>query len=205
MSKRNFRYNNTVPQGFKGDFNIEVERLTASLNQNLPFAIFGPAALRSGYDSSISVPNGLTLTVSEGINNAAGVDSAVDFSFTDGTNTDIVRVTSSTLSYPQLLSLLQTDVLQLQQVKMSLTGNGSDTSQFNVNLDLRQDNVFGGQSKNTMQPATYLRSSQFQGNQIDIPLAGTVDRETVVASSIKPTANLIISFAFYFDGYQRAV
>lgn len=191
---------NAAAGALKGQFDVVVTRLTAAVAANLPVAIFGTAALQAGYQSLLSLPTGVTgLTISAGLDNTTNYG-YIDFSYTDGTNTDIVRVTSTTLQYPELVAALMTDLLSYQSVKMTLSGN-SNTNQFNQSITLATNNVLGSKNRDTITPAAYISATQFQSNQVNLPIAGTLDKESAWTFDVVQDAAIEINFSFFFDNY----
>ena len=55
-------YRSNMPNE-RASFDVKVKRLTATLAQNLPFAIFGAVYAGTNYNPLINVPSGLTLAV----------------------------------------------------------------------------------------------------------------------------------------------
>lgn len=196
MSKPRY---NAAAGALKGQFDVVVTRLTADVALNLPVAIFGTAALQAGYQSLLSLPAGATLAITAGLDNATNYG-YVDFAYTVGGNTDIVRVTSTTLQYPELVAALMTDLLSYQSVKMTLSGN-SDTSQFNQSITLATNNVLGSKSRDSITPASYISATQFQSNQVNLPIAGTLDKESAWTFDVVQDAAIEINFSFFFDNY----
>lgn len=199
MANQRPGYSSNMSRGVTAQFDVNVKRLTTNLSQDLPVALFGTSALQAGYQSVIPVPSGLTLTVTAGL--TASDRGKVIFSYTDGTNTDIVEVTSTTIQYPELVSALNVDLLEYNQIKVSLAGNGSDVSQFNKSIEFAVNNLFGSKSRDTITPAAYVRSGQFQANQVDLPVTGKLDKETSFLVKVVPIANLEINFSMFVGRY----
>lgn len=194
-------YSKSATPGIKGEFDVIVERVGADINVPLPFALFGSSALQSGYQSILSIPSGLTLEIQAGLMNT-GDYNRVDFIYSDGVDTDIVRLTSSTLQYPELLDATKTDLLRYMNIKMQLSGM-SDETQFNQSVLFTNNSIFGDKSVKTLNPASFKKSSQFQNNQIDLAVSGKIDKEAAILSKIVAQAGGQINFSFYFDMYLR--
>lgn len=182
-----------------GQFDITVKRLSNNLEQPLPFAIFGAADLPAGYQNVIRVPNGLTLTVTEGLQNSPDYDS-VKLSFTDGALTDIIEITSPTVSYPSLIAASMVDLLHYFTIKMTLSL--SDFTQFNQVLNFRDVDIFGGFSSKNITPSSEKKESQFQDNQVNLPIEGSIDKETSVTGNFVAQTGEI-QFSFFFSRYMR--
>lgn len=193
------RYTSAAPKALKGQFDINVERLTADVALDLPVVIFGTAAYQAGYQSLISVPATASLAIKGGLDNSTNYG-FVDFAYTVGGNTDIVRLSSTTLQYPELLAALMTDLLQYETIKMTLSGN-SDTSQFNKSLTFATNNVLGSKNRDTATPASYVSPNQFQSNQVQLPIAGTLDKESSIIFDVVQDAAIKINFSFFFSSY----
>lgn len=176
----------------KAQFDINVERSGTNFGK-LPFAILGANALASGYQSIIPVPNGLTLSVTSGLTAADYAETVLTYS--DGTNEDVITVSSSTIQYPELLESSKSDLIQYSGIKMVLS-SAMDTSQFNERVLFLSSSIFGNKKENPTSPSAYVSKNQNQSNQVDLPLTGDIDKNSAIVSNFGIQAG-IISFNFY--------
>lgn len=178
----------------KAQFDVNVERKSANIAQKLPFAFLGANSLVSGYQSILSIPNGLTLEVNSGL--GASDYGITTLTFDDGSgNSDIIEISSSTIEYPELLESSKMDLIQYSGIKMVLSNN-MDTSQFNERLLFLNSSIFGNKRENPTNPAAYVSKNQNQNNQVDLPLTGDIDKNTAIVSNFRNETG-IISFNFY--------
>lgn len=196
------KYSSIKNAATRGQFTLKVTRLTANIAQPLPVALFGTSAYQAGYQSEISAPAGLTLTVVGGTANAAAGYANVDFSWTDGANTDIVRVQCPTVQYPVLLNALNTDLLEYSSIKLFLSG-ASDQSQFNNSLYFKTTNLFGSRSEQNIEPASAIETTQLQTNQVDLLVNGTLDKESSIVTDMNAEAGLSYGITFFFNRFIK--
>jgi hypothetical protein len=184
----------------KGQFSITIQRLTATLSTlDLPVALFGTSAYQAGYQSIIQAPATTALVITGGKENATNYG-FVDFAYTVGGDTDIIRVKSSTLQYPELLNALNTDLLSYNSIKMTLAGN-ADVSQFNRSLFFKTNNIFGAKDSQNVDPASFIETSQLQSNLVELLIGGNLDKESAITFDLAPDAGLQITMTFFFDRF----
>lgn len=203
MSRKKLGYSGAGNSKLAGQFSVVITRSGADVAASLPFALFGSSAIKAGYQSILVNDTGATLVITEGLNNSDGYGK-VTFAYTSGGNTDKVIVSSPTLQYTELISLLAQERLDFTMAKMIISGN-ADTSQFNETITMDYNNIFGARSQNTFEPNTYKQAAQLQANQIDIPLDGSIDRNTSLTSKIVQDDGLTISLTFFFENRAMPV
>lgn len=188
-------------------FNISVKRLTAALAAPLPFVLFGNQDYTSGYRKIIGgiipLPTGITLTSVKG-GEVDGLPNSVRFEYTDGANTDIVEVSSSTYPYPSLLSSTNTDLLRLSKIREKLS-NATLTEQYDNDLVTVSSSPFGKSTQNQVTPASFITPEQFQSGVVDIDAVFDVDKETGIASKIIATAAFTVNFSVYVEKFYRQI
>ena len=118
-SKANFipyaQQNNVTPAA-AAQFDINIYRKTKALAFDLPVVLFSSIELASGYKKVITVPSGLTLTVTA--SPSATNPEIVEFSYTDGVDTDLVEVSCNGAAYTSLIEALKTDLIKMSKVRM---------------------------------------------------------------------------------------
>jgi hypothetical protein len=170
-------------------FNIIVTRVTSAvlsggLPTPLPFALFGVNDSNNGYRQSLAgfIPVGVTLTsVLYGTHD--NLPNSCEFTYTDGANIDIVRVTCQEFPYPSFLLATQNDLFKLTKVRYSLS-DVAQLAQFNNPLQLTERTMFGKVQTNNVSVGAYKSPDQFQNGIIDINGEFSIDSETSIVSQI---------------------
>lgn len=193
--------------GEKATFDIKVQRLTAAIAAELPFMIFGGMYAQSGYVDFGLAPAGMTLLVRSGISHGVVEDSSLygvtDFIFTQGANTDIVRVTSgAAASYPALLAATASDVFVLNNIRVSLS-DATLVSQYNTSLAAVKKTIFGRTVENDLSQATFKKPEQFQSGIIDIPVKIGIDKESALRGAIIATAGFQVTYSIAVERFER--
>lgn len=180
-------------------FDVIVKRMSANIDKALPFILFARQFMTSGYVDVMSIPSGMTLEVRNGINQGTVSEPAnycfTDLVFTDGANTDIIRIQSSASSaYPAILEATLGDVFQVGKIRLQLSDKDR-TDQFNVGLNVISHSIFGKGSQNPISMGSALAPNQTQPHVIDLSVSFPVDKEVGLISKMLPVANLSLTFS----------
>jgi hypothetical protein len=187
------------------NFGITVERLTAAIAAPLPFAIFGQQDYRNGYRSVISgmLPAGVALTSVRG-GEVNSLPDAVEFTYTQGLNVDIVRVSSDTYAYPALLESTGVDLLRMSKVRMELS-DSTQAGQFRQELKSFSNSPFGKGTFNKISATSFRTPQQFQTGIVDLDIVLDIDKETALYGSILPVAAFGVTFNSFVEKFYRQI
>jgi hypothetical protein len=190
------------PQG--GNTQALVDLIVTRIGTNfsdLPFALFGYSFIPSQYQSLVIPPSPLTMTLDTSNPNQ------VDFVFTNGVNTDRVRVSSTQNNYIAFIQGLASDMMNVSKCRIALS-NTTDLDQFSRVIELGEKTMFG-KRQFTPIPANSLKSPfQFQPNVIDLgtdtsPLNLGIDKNVVFLSSIKAREGFSVTYSFFINNLER--
>jgi len=180
-------------------FDLKVERQSATIAQDLPFVLLGKQFLASNYQSILPLPNGLSLDLAFGT--GADADKLI-FTFDDGGgNTDIIQISSSTTPYPDILEASTTDLALYDRIKETLSSS-MDTEQFNNRLEFLSGTMFGAKNDVNIVPSSEVNPNQNQDRQVNIPVNEKVDAKRAILSRFRQEAGTI-QFNFYV--YKAAI
>ena len=170
----------TVANKSVARFKIKVQRLTSTLGQTLPAAIFGRQFLASGYNGIIDVPSGLTLTVTSGlIQGTASNYHKIILSYTDGADTDIIEITSqSAAAYPTLLEATLSDVFNVDYFKFSTASGTLD--QLEQDMEIKRQSLFGKVNADSVNIDMFKSSTQFQSGIVEANMKASFDKSTAM-------------------------
>lgn len=186
------------------NFSITVTRLTAAIvGESLPFAIFGAQDYCNGYRNTLQgmLAAGTVLTSVTG-GEVNGKANQVDFTYTNGANVDIVRVTSDTYPYPSLLNSTNVDLLRMSKIRMELS-DSTQASQFRQELMTVSNSPFGKSTTNKVSATAFRRPDQFQAGIVDIDAVFDIDKETAIVSKVLAVANFGITYNSFVQKFFR--
>jgi hypothetical protein len=153
-------------------FDIQILRNSANINQDLPIPIFGAFDLASKYKSVLTLPSGVSIT---GIDNGAiGKENFVEIEYTSGANVDTVRISIPQYEYPSFLAAVATSRFIVSNAKYGI----SDTSatglqQLTKKFQSVDRSMFGRLTRNDIPLASSKSPFQFQNGLVEI--VGTFD------------------------------
>lgn len=189
----------------RASFDVKVKRLTANLSEELPFAIFGACYAATNYTPLINVPSGLTLVVSFGSYNdtTPANQGKVQFSYTDGTNTDIIEVTTKAAApYPALLQSSMVDLFQVGKLRISLS-DASQLTQLDTDLAVQSLSLFGKSASNVLSISSSKSPDQQQSGIVDIDLTANFNKETAFVGSIIAVADFTVTHTLSITRFNK--
>lgn len=182
-------------------FTLKVTRVSANINQALPFVLFGWQQSQSQYRSQIQnvLSGGTVFDGLGGGKSAAIADSEkVIFSFTNGADTDTVEIESQDgSSYPELLFGSGIVPMRAQKVRISLSDE-TKSQQFSERLQFGNKTLFGLEKSQSLTPNSQKSPNQFQAGIIDL-LSTPVDLGASVFLQSKIIAEQSFSLALTFE------
>lgn len=205
MGKGDYLKGNAGTPVASAQFDIKIKRLTANINQKLPFAIFGANDAQNGYRRIIQdIPTGITLeSVKYGTNSTPSLPNALRLTYNDGVNpTDDVEITCDQYPYPAFLQSTLNDIFRLSKMRYSISDAG-ELSQFSNALVLVESSMFGKSSRNSISVNAYKSPDQFQNVIIDINGNFGIDSETSFVSSINPKAGLEVTISVFVQKFFK--
>lgn len=184
-------------------FDITAKRVTATINQALPVPFFGVLDLENGFTNLLNLPAGVTLSdLNIGTTKGVAFANKLELEFTDGVNTDVVEITSSTYFYPSLLKSTITDLLKLSKMRYSVSDT-TQIAQFSQSLNVVSRSMFGKVSSNSISVAAFKQPNQFQQGIIDIDGEIEVDKETSIQTAIIPVAGFSFTLSMWVEKFFR--
>lgn len=187
-------------------FDFVITRLTHSINEALPVALFGAQDLANGYRKMLAeyIPAGVTLSdVLYGEQD--GVPNSVDFVYTAaGPVQDTVRVTVPQYAYPSFLQSCLTDMLNIEKTRYKLSDK-TQVVQFGNVFDFKTASMFGRTTKNQVSVTAMQSPQQYQEGIIDIDGKFPIDKETglIVAISDTGANNFGITLSMFISKFYR--
>lgn len=106
-----------------------------------------------------------------------------------------VIINCKQVGYGTLLSSSSSDRFQINNLRYKIP-SADHTEQFEKQLRLVRQSLFGKLSTDEISPAAYLHPDQFQPTIVDIPLIKGVDKETSICSYIKYDVEEILISVF---------
>jgi hypothetical protein len=188
-------------KGIEALLDITVTRLTNTIAESLEFALFGQNQFSTKYDGIIQLSSGMTLVIDTTDPNQ------VDFVFTKGANTDIVRVTSSQLPYLSFLDSLASDMFQSDKIRYSL-GDATQLVQFSKAIFFVNRSLFGNSGRVPLPVNSFKDPFQQQNGIIDLgtdlkPLKMKVDKNSTLVTSIIPVAGFNFTMSFFVNKLEK--
>lgn len=185
-------------------FDIVIERLTANLDYALPVFVFGSQHFIGGYKGVLDVPSGLTLQVKAGIvGHTTSAFEYVDFEYSDGTDTDIVRVkTNSGAPYPSFLMANLTDLFFINGMRYSISDT-TQLGQLSQSFIEVEKSLFGKASENPISITSFKDPKQFQSGIIDVPYQGGIDKEKGFLVDIIAEANFAVTLSVAVQKFEQ--
>lgn len=175
----------------------------------LPFAMFGSSQAINGYRRLLNglIPTGVTLNaVLRGEYN--GQPEAVVFWYLNPTTLgqDYIRVTCPQVPYPQLLEAAYTDNFKASKLRYTLT-DPTQVQQYNQPFNIYRTSMFGRQTSDSLDVATYRKPNDFQQGIVDLEGSLNIDKEIAIVSAIVLTTTPLVPFGFnlsmFVEKYYR--
>ena len=185
---------------YTGDFaqfDIKITRITNTITETLPVAIFGAMADFNDYNRVLNplLPAGVTLSILREPNKYR-------FKFQSGSNIDFIEVECQQTPYPSLVKASQFDLLKVAGVRYSIS-NASNTSQFSNSIIIDERSIFGAKKQNEITPSSFVSPDQFQSGIVDIPQAFETDKETTIITSIGNFSNFSITLSMFVAKWTK--
>lgn len=191
-------------------FTLRISRLTANINGNLPVALFGGnrSAAQFVNDLTIGLPAGTTYDGMVGGKVAAAPPSIaladrLQFSFTQGGNTDLLQVECDENPYPEILAATEFTPMVINTIRMGLSDE-TKNAQFNMGIKAIRSSTFGKETKQTIVPQTQKSPMQFQSGIVDlVDFPSVIDAQTYFILPVLPEAGFAISLSFNVQAFSR--
>lgn len=171
--------------------NFQIKRLTAKLEYDLPVPLFGAYDFQNNYKQVVSsmLPSGVSIGSITG-GRTAGAELHVDISYTDGTDTDIVRITLQEYAYASFLEALKGSKFLISTARYSV----SDTSatglqQLTKKLFQSSYSMFGKTSSDNIPLSASKSPFQQQNGIVDILGSYVINAETSWVLMFQPLEN----------------
>jgi hypothetical protein len=150
-----------------GDLNITITRETSKVPFNLPYILFDLNGYSSNYISTIRqyLPGGVTMTAS-----ADPATGDVLLTYTDGVNTDIVRIslTGSQISYSEFLQSMNQNFFKTHYVRQEYQNDNTLLLQVSQTIRFGLLSSLGMKNANNLLPRSRRLNSDYQTNIINL-------------------------------------
>jgi hypothetical protein len=201
----------------KATFTINIKRLTNTISANLPVVLFGKTFSLTYYVQLIQslLPAGVTLTaVQVGGSNSdsalltgtLGNSLKVRFHFTDNAtptpNVDIIEVTCNEVPYPTFIDATQTDSFEVKAFRYKIS-DASEQAQYDIAMEFKKKTMFGKGGEQTLTPSTYINTTDFKDNLVEVDQPFAIDKDSYVATSIVSASNFQVTLSFSVDAFIR--
>jgi hypothetical protein len=184
----------------QGDLNIIVTRLTANINQPLPFALFGVNDYATGYGSTLKafIPVGVAAPV---VTVAAG--GIVDFSYTtiDGAHTDHIQVSfaGSLNSYLQFLQSMNQNFFKSKFILYSIS-DVAQQKQYGQLLNFGELSSLGMAKANQLSINSRIMTWDFKSDRANILMQEqSIDAAFSFVQNIMPVAGFSVEFDVFMS------
>lgn len=151
----------------RGDLNITVIRQSINLAFNLPYILFGLNGFQSSFISTIRpyLPAGVTMSASS---DAATGDMLL--TYTDGVNTDIVRITltGSQISYMEFLENMNSNFFKTKYIRQEYPNNKNLLNAVSQSINFGLLSALGARSANNLLPRARRKTSDFNTFIVDL-------------------------------------
>lgn len=181
-------------------FDLVITRVSANIALNLPFGLFGIQAAQSAYTALVTPPTGVTLTsVLYGSN--AALPTSMDFTYTQGMASDIVRISCNQVSYPEFLQGLSNVNYRLSKLRYRISA--AAPTQFSTPFNVVSRSIFGKTTQNNISVSSYLAPDQFQSTVIDLPVTLDMTSESSIIGDIINTAGFQVTISCFVEAYRK--
>ena len=150
-----------------GDLNVTITRETSKIAYALPYILFDLNGYTSNYISTIRqyLPSGVTMTAA-----ADPATGDILLTYTDGTNTDIVRIslTGSQISYSEFLQSMNQNFFKTHYIRQEYQNNNALLLAVSQTIRFGLLSSLGMKNANNLLPRSRRLNSDFQTNIINL-------------------------------------
>ncbi len=188
-----------IIQDSVGDLNLTITRVSANINQNLPFILFGAADYTAGY---ISTFNGLltglpgTISVAVSYSNLTG---NVIFTYTDSDSEASDTITVSNLgniNYAAFLASMNQNYFKTRYMLISISDENYNLTQFAQPLFYGELSSLGNKQANQLVFRSRTNSWQFRKDRVEVVMP---EQKIVPSFSFAMSIIPVASFSIGFD------
>lgn len=181
-----------------GELDLNIKRMSADINQPLPYALFGTFAFNDKYRIQIApyIPAGIEL-----IDVKALANGNVEFSYkeTSTGKIDSIQVAATgKLAYSTFLSTLTSNIFHTNVTKYGIS-DLTQLSQYNRGFNWETLTSLGKTGSDQISPFSQRSMYAQTSDLIDFLLPYSIDAETSIIQSINPKSGFEISMAIYID------
>jgi hypothetical protein len=197
-----FAQQNNVTPTAAAQFDLNIYRKTKALAFDLPVVLFSSIELASGYKKLITTPSGLTLVVTA--SPSATNPEIVEFSYTNGVDTDIVEVSCNGAAYTSLIEALKTDLIKMSKIRMRISDtSGSNTDQFTKPFTLINRSLFGTQKETPVSIGSFENPGDFKDNIVDVNGVLDIDKESGIRLYVRQSAGFTITLSAFVQHFRK--
>lgn len=179
-----------------GDLNITVTRSGVTIDEPLPFVLFGLNDLNAGYFSTLSgfLPAGVTV----GVSTSATGD--IILTYTSGENVDTVTISFvGKTNYSSFLNALNQNFFKTKYIQYTISDE-TKVDQYNEMLNFGELSALGAARANQLLPRTRRRATDFVKDIIEILLPEqSVTPDFSIVQNIIAVDGFTIGFNVYMS------
>lgn len=195
----------TIAASLEAQVNFQVKRLTANIASDLPVVLFGSFDLASQYSANLAglLPSGVTLTGLD-VGKIAGGELFADFTYTQGLNSDTIRVSCQEYAYPSFLEALKGSRFIISNARYSISDTTSTgLQQMSKQMQFKQQSMFGKTSVDKVPLSASKSPFQQQNGIVDILGQYTIDAERAFTLQVQDLANQEITISAFITGADK--
>ena len=192
-------------QGLAAQFDLHIERTTATINQDLPIPLFGGFDSLSAYTSVISQFLGTGTTV-EALNigyaqagaNATANPTAtsVTITYKNGVHTDDVIIYLGQYDYPAFLGALRTSKFTISNARYNISDTTLGLGQLTKPFKSIERSMFGAFIQNDIPLSSSKTPYQMQNGIVDINGTFKINAQTSWVLQFGPVAQEVVISSF---------
>jgi len=191
-----------VGQGLSAQFDIQITRLTANINQDLPVPLFGAYDIASKYNGVLTQPSGVAITrLDVGV---IGNETEVIIQYTSGALSDDVVITISQYDYPSFLQAVLASRFTVSNARYSV----SDTSALGIQqltkpFNTIERSMFGAYVQNNIPLSSSKSPFQFQNGIVDILGTFNITAQSTWVLAFQPNAGQQVTISAFVSASTK--
>lgn len=191
--------------GIRAAVNFKITRLTANIALDLPVALFGSYDAASKYQQSLAgqIPSGVTLTGLD-IGKIGGGELVADFTYTQGLNVDVIRVTLDEYAYPAFLEQLKGSRFRAGQIRYKVSDQGATgIQQLDKKMTYFVRTMFGKQTNDNIPLGNSKSPFQQQNGIVDILGEYEINAQTSIVLQFQNLANQVVTMSMLITSIDQ--
>lgn len=204
---------------------IAASALDADILTDIPFFFFGQADFQAAYKKGLSEfpnQNALWTTGKAGIfkkdsgfsfdgqsvveNELTRGDGIMELTSTEPgggtTSLAVLRIKCNQVAYGTLLDFLSSSTFVLNKIRYKVPSGKEE--QFNSDINISKQSIFGASSKDSVSPNAFLDPDQNQPNIVDIPINQLINKEVELVTYMDlSNENVTFTWSIYVSNVNK--